>query len=164
MKHPGKRLGIICVGNADRGDDALGPVCADILSTHGIPVRVSAGEAFELLELFRESNVVFLVDAVVTGEQPPGTVYVFNGESAAVRTAEWTNSARGEGVAEALRLARRLGVFPGRICIYGVEAASFGWGEAMTPEVSGALPELAARVEADWRSTVAGQGRGQAAR
>jgi hydrogenase maturation protease len=152
MKAAGKRPGIICVGNADRGDDAVGPVCADLLSQHGLPVRVSPGDAFELLELFRESKAIFLVDAVVTGSQPPGTIYAFSGESAAVRTAEWTCSTHGLGVAEALRLARTLGVCPEKVCIYGVEASNFGWGEAMSPEVSKVLPELASRIEADWRA------------
>lgn len=164
MKHSGKRTGVICVGDADRGDDALGPACADILANHGVPVRVSAGGAFELLELFRESTAIFLVDAVVTGKQPPGTVYSFSGEAAAVRSAEWTHATHGADVAEALRLARTLGVCPERVCIYGVEASNFGWGEAMTPEVCKALPALAARVEADWRAAMGGQKQRQAVR
>lgn len=164
VKHSGKRTGVICVGDADRGDDALGPACADILANHGVPVRVSAGGAFELLDLFRESEAIFLVDAVVTGKEPPGTVFSFSGEAAAVRSAEWTHSTHGADVAEALRLARNLGVCPEKVFIYGVEAANFGWGEAMTPEVSKALPGLAARIEADWRAMVGGRGRGQAVR
>jgi hydrogenase maturation protease len=151
MKSPAKRPGIICVGNADRADDAVGPVCADMLSSHGLPVRVCPGDAFELLELFRSSAAVFLVDAVVTGKEPPGTIYSFSGDSAAIKTASWTCSTHGMGVAEALRLARTLGVCPSRVCLYGVEAARFDWGEEMTPEVAAALPALVARIEADWR-------------
>jgi hydrogenase maturation protease len=152
VKTPAKRPNIICVGNADRADDAVGPVCADMLARDGLPVRVTSGDAFELLELFRASPAVFLVDAVVTGSQPPGTLYSFSGESEAVRSAAWTCSTHGLGVAEALRLAKTLGICPSRICLYGVEAARFDWGEAMSPEVAAALPELVARIEADWRA------------
>lgn len=153
MKAPAKRPGIICVGNADRADDAVGPVCADMLSNHGLPVKVCSGDAFELLELFRSTTAVFLVDAVVTGREPPGTIYAVKGDSEAIQTASWTLSTHGMGVAEALRLARTLGVCPGSVCLYGVEAAHFEWGEAMTPEVAAALPGLVARIEADWRET-----------
>jgi len=152
MKSSAKRPGVICVGNADRADDGVGPACADLLSNHGLPVRVSPGDAFELLELFRGAPAVFLVDAVVTGAQPPGTIYSFSGDAAEIRSASWACSTHGLGVAEALRLARTLGVCPPRVCLYGVEAANFGWGEAMSPEVTAALPELAARIEADWRA------------
>jgi hydrogenase maturation protease len=152
VKKAAKRPNIICVGNADRADDAVGPVCADMLARDGLPVRVSAGDAFELLELFRGNPVVFLVDAVVTGSQPPGAIYAFSGESSTIRTAAWTCSTHGMGVAEAIRLSRTLGVCPAKLCLYGVEAVRFDWGEAMTPEVSAALPALVARIEADWRA------------
>jgi hydrogenase maturation protease len=154
-----KRPGIICVGNADRADDALGPVCADMLAKHGLPVRVCPGDAFELLEIFRDSPAVFLVDAVVTGSKPPGTIYAIDGDSNAIRTASWTGSTHGLGVAEALRLAKALGVCPSRVFIYGVEASKFDWGEAMTPEVQAALPALVERIEADWRAAAGKTGR-----
>jgi hydrogenase maturation protease len=152
VKKQTRRPNIICVGNADRADDAVGPVCADMLARDGLPVRVSGGDAFELLELFRSSPIVFLVDAVVTGAQPPGSIYAFSGEASAIRNATWTCSTHGMGVAEAIRLARTLGVCPSKLCLYGVEASRFDWGEAMTPEVLAALPALVARIEADWRS------------
>ncbi len=155
MKKQIRRPNIICVGNADRADDAVGPVCADMLARDGLPVRVSGGDAFELLELFRTSAVVFLVDAVVTGAQPPGSIYAFTGDSSAICSATWTCSTHGMGVAEAIRLARTLGVCPSKLCLYGVEASRFDWGEAMTPEVSAALPALVARIEADWRALAA---------
>lgn len=152
MKKQPPRPNVICVGNADRADDAVGPVCADMLARDGVPVRVSSGDAFELLELFRSCPVVFLVDAVVTGAQPPGSIYAFAGESSDIPTAAWTASTHGLGVAEAIRLARTLGVCPSKLYIYGVEAVKFDWGEAMTPEVSAAIPALVRRIEDDWRA------------
>ena len=50
------------------------------------------------------------------------------------------------GIADALELGRTLGRAPRRVVVLGIEGASFGMGEAMTPAVAGAIDELVASV------------------
>ena len=50
------------------------------------------------------------------------------------------------GIADALKLGRALGRAPRRVVVLGLEGASFGMGEAITPAVAGALDALVAAV------------------
>lgn len=64
---------IIGLGNPDRGDDALGPMCIDHLSTHALP-GVALLSDFQLqvefaLDLAERQWVIF-VDAAASGAAP----------------------------------------------------------------------------------------------
>jgi hydrogenase maturation protease len=50
------------------------------------------------------------------------------------------------GIADALELGRALGRAPRRVVVLGLEGASFGMGEEMTPAVAAALDDLVASV------------------
>jgi hydrogenase maturation protease len=143
---------IVCAGHAARGDDAVGPACAALLARDGIPVHVCSGDALELLELFRSSSAVILVDAIVTGARPPGFLYEDIAGLSTFSDAARRFSSHGLGVAAALQLAQALGVCPPRVRLYGIEARSFEAGADMAPEVAAAVPELAARIAAAWRA------------
>jgi hydrogenase maturation protease len=53
------------------------------------------------------------------------------------------------GIADALELGRALGRAPHRVVVLGVEGATFGIGDEMTPAVTAALDELVASVLRD---------------
>jgi hydrogenase maturation protease len=99
-----------------------------------------------LLEAVVGASRLIVVDTVVTGSAPPGTVDVL-GE------ADFDGSAAGGsphyiGLFEALDLARGLGLdVPGEVVIVAVEAGDFYTvGGGMTAAVEAAVPVVVARV------------------
>jgi hydrogenase maturation protease len=150
MRAPDRQPLIVCCGNADRGDDAAGPVCADRLAATGIPARCLPADAFSLLDMIRGRSHVILVDAVVTGQAPPGTVHHWEGPPpGAVRQGPGATT-HGFGLAEALQLAARLKALPERLTVFGIEAKSFEWGEGLSREVEAAMPALVQSIVDEW--------------
>lgn len=143
---------ILCLGNADRGDDAQGACCADILSRRGIPVHILAGKAFELLDCFKAHPRVIIVDAIVSGAKEPGHLHRFDGPPAEASTFASSCSTHGFGLGEALRLGAVLKTLPERLTIFGIESATFDWGAAPSPEVAASMEALARAVAEEWES------------
>ncbi len=59
------------------------------------------------------------------------------------------------GLAEAIELARILGLAPGKIVVYAIEGARFDGGAPLSPEVELAASEVADRVAAEVRRLLA---------
>lgn len=135
---------VIGVGNRDRGDDGIGPAVVDELRRRGAPLAtaVREGDLADLAILWRGSAEVLIVDACRTG-QPVGTVHRLDPASAAITT---PLSTHGVGVAGAIELARRLGRFPERLEVIGVEGTDFDHGP-MSAELAAAVPRVADEVE-----------------
>jgi hydrogenase maturation protease len=166
---------VLCLGNDLIADDALGIVAARMLCRHladAGSVR-PAGPAFDsaaavhvfdhpragtvevvetaltgmyLLEAVVGAARLIVVDTVVTGSAPPGTVDVlgeadFDGSPAG-------GSPHYVGLFEALDVARGLGLeTPGEVVIVAVEAGDFFTvGGAMTPQVEAAVPQVVGSV------------------
>jgi hydrogenase maturation protease len=60
-----------------------------------------------------------------------------------------SRSTHGFGVADGIELARALGALPPVCVVYALEGSRFDAGEAMSAALEAALPEAAARVEAE---------------
>jgi hydrogenase maturation protease len=145
----GRPFLVVCVGNRDRGDDAVGPLVADLLRATpiaGVDVRELAGDSTALLQAWVGADDVIVVDAVLSGA-PPGTVHVIDGlrESPPPSPA---HSTHGFGVAEAIALGRALDELPTALTVFGVEGADFTPGAALSPPVARAAAEVAARIRA----------------
>jgi hydrogenase maturation protease len=91
-----------------------------------------------LIEAWRGAEAVWLVDAV-SSDAPPGTLRRFDAARAALPDAVFRTSTHHVGVAQALELARVLGLLPGVAVVYGIEGAAFGLGRGLTPEVADAV-------------------------
>lgn len=143
---------ILCLGSADRGDDAQGACCADMLARRGIPVHIISGKAFELLDYFRAHRRVIIVDAIVSGKAPPGHLHRFDGAPAEVANFAPSCSTHGFGLGEALRLGAVLKALPERLTIFGIESTTFEWGAAPSPEVAASMEALAEAVAGEWDS------------
>lgn len=143
---------ILCLGSADRGDDAQGACCADTLARRGIPVRIIAGKAFELLDYFKSHARVIIVDAIVSGAKAPGHLHRFDGPPADAAGFAPSCSTHGFGLGEALRLGAVLKTLPERLTIFGIESATFEWGAAPSPEVAASMEKLAQAVAEEWES------------
>ena len=138
----------VCCGNADRGDDAAGPLVADRLRGMGVPVRLNAGDALGLLSDFDAAEHVVLVDAVVTGA-PPGTILHWDACRERLPAGAFACSTHSIGICEAVELARVLDQLPARCTIFGIAADHFDAGSPVSSEVADAVDEAARRIRAE---------------
>lgn len=121
------------------GDDAVGPVVLDRLAgriQETIVLVESVGDATHLLDTWRDTRLAVVVDAVVTGGVP-GTVHRIDGLVGL--PASWRSaSTHLVGVAEAIELARAIGVLPEELVVYGIEIERVEAGVTLSPEVDAA--------------------------
>lgn len=142
---------VIGVGNLERGDDAAGRIALARLRGRlaaDIELIEEGGEAAALLVAMEGATAAYLIDACYSGA-PPGTIYRF--DAAAIR---WPRALRscsthGLGLAEALELARALGMLPGRCVVYAIEGASYELGAPLSAPVRAQIDALAARLTAE---------------
>ena len=135
---------VIGIGNEWRGDDAVGLLAArglqGLVSDRAEVVEAeSAG--VELLELMKGVGAVLLIDAVRSG-QAPGTIHRLDASAGPVAPSLFPRSTHAVGVAEALELARTLGVLPNKVIVYGIEAGDTNIGHPLSPAVGHALDEV----------------------
>lgn len=142
---------ILCCGDMDRADDAIGPLCAAALQDRKIPVRTIHGSTSEFLEAFHSSQKVIVVDAIVTGHVRTGTLHRMRATDPWFQPTAARSSAQGLGFAQACKLASALKCLPDPLILLGLEAAQFDWSSTQSPEVDAAIPTLVAAVEGEWR-------------
>lgn len=143
---------VIGVGNAFRGDDAVGLVVARRLRERGVEALEQEGEPVALLEAFADRDAVVLVDAVRSGAAP-GTVHRVDVSNAAL-PAELggASSTHLLGVGEAIELARALARLPARVVVFGVEGERFDAGDELSPAVAAAVEPVVDAVLAEVRA------------
>ena len=139
---------IIGCGNRERADDGAGLQVAEQLCRRGFQAVCHTGDSLSLIDLWSNAEDVILVDAVVTGNAPPGTVWNWNADRplSALRPSA---SSHGFGVAEAIELAHKLGRLPPGLCIYGIEATNFAIGEEMSLAVEDTVQQLVQQLAAE---------------
>ena len=146
---PTPRLKVIGVGNAWRGDDAVGLLVARRLKADQLPqVQIAECRATvtAVQEAWKDAAGVIVVDAVVSGGRP-GAIYRFDAHGAGVPVQlSRSLSSHGWGVAEALALGNVFQELPPWLIIYGIEGKNFGPGQEVSPEVAAAIPEAARRI------------------
>ena len=146
MKHV-----VLGVGNAFRGDDAVGLAVAERLRGRvpaGVEVVPCELEPSRLIDAWEGAASALVVDAVDSGA-PPGTVQRFDASEAAVPARTFRSSTHALGVGDAIELARALGRLPERVVVYGVEGLEFAAGEGLTPPVAAAVERAACAVLVD---------------
>lgn len=139
------RTRILCLGNELLGDDALGPVVAAALRDgvpEGCEVAVSDDSGMRLLDSLLGVERLILVDAVVTGAAPPGTIHRLREEDMATAAGAAQHAL---SVFDTLALARRLGLdVPREVEVFAVEAADcVTFGAPLHPAVWRAAAEVA---------------------
>lgn len=146
---------VLGLGNELAGDDALGPLAARAVraelagSDHEAPVDVleSPASGLALIELLAGYDRAVIVDAVLTGRHPPGTVLELGLDEVGRVRAPSTHQA---GLPELAAVARRLGLtFPDRTMVLAVEVEDpLTLGRPLSPSVAAAIPEVARRAHA----------------
>jgi hydrogenase maturation protease len=151
---PSQPIRIIGLGNALRGDDAVGLLAARRLSsrvgerTHVIEAEMAG---MEILDLMTDARVVILIDAVQSG-QGPGTIHRLDASAGPIGSRLVSHSTHAMSPADTIELARTLGVLPPIVILYGVEVGDTGAGRSLSPEVARSLDEVVERV---WRESEA---------
>jgi len=146
----GRRI-VIGIGNADRGDDAVGLLTARMLEGRlpdGVQVIAHNGEATSLLEHLEGAQAAYLVDAAVS-DAAPGTVRRFDCSESPLPGGELTMSTHGFGPAEAIELARALGRLPAECIVFAIEARGVEVGEDLSGMMRDAAADVASRIAAE---------------
>lgn len=140
------RIVVVGIGNADRGDDAAGPALLARLQG-ALPAHVELigvhGEATAVLGLLASADEAYLIDACRSG-RPPGTVQRIDARLSHLPPASRECSTHGLGLAQALELARALGMLPRRCVVYSIEGGSYEPGAPLSAPVRAAIDALAA--------------------
>ncbi|WP_348643639.1 hydrogenase maturation protease [Methylocystis sp. L43] len=141
---------MLCIGNPDRGDDAVGRAVARALSASLADVEIieEEGEATRVLARLEGADAAYIVDACVSGAEP-GEIRRIDVSTGPLPRAAFGASTHGFGLAEALELARALGVLPSRCIVYAIEGGTFDIGVPMSPVVAAAVAVVADRLRMD---------------
>ncbi|MFC6238158.1 hydrogenase maturation protease [Longivirga aurantiaca] len=141
---------IIGLGNAARGDDAIGVEVARRIAAQGLDgVEVAeTDDPTGLLDLWAGAESAVVVDAMVS-HGSPGTVACFDVAVDRLPGDGWSaGGTHALGLAAAVELSRALGTLPARLVIVGVEAQDMAAGAGLSSAVLGAADD-AARVALD---------------
>ena len=140
---------VLCLGNDLLADDSLGIAFAEQfqqLAPADVEVVSTPESGFHLLDYVLNIQRLVVVDTVLTGAAPPGTIYAFyDHELQALPGA----SPHYVGLNETLALARQLGLkVADEVVFLAVEAYDCKTlGGEMHPAVAGAIPRLLTMVQ-----------------
>lgn len=159
MSAPSATTVVIGLGNDVLTDDGVGPAVARELERR-LPrrladVKESANGGLRLVELLAGYARAVIVDAITWGKGPPGTIYELSLDQA-IPTARAVGF-HDASLKDALGFGRALAMpLPHTIAFFAIEAQDAEtFGEALTPGVAAAVPEVARRIEAllrQWRA------------
>lgn len=138
------RIRIIGLGNAMRGDDAVGLLVArQVRQTIGDRAEVLEAEmaGVELIHLIEGAGTVILVDAMCSGQQP-GTAYRLDASTGPIAPQMFPCSSHEFGVSETVELGRVLGVLPSKLILYGIEAGAVATGQGLSAPVAKAVDHV----------------------
>ena len=145
------RVVVVGVGNAFRGDDAVGLEVAESVRSQApdrVEVVTSQLEPTRLLDAWNGAEAVIIVDAVSSGAEP-GALHRFDATEKPVPSAVFRSSTHAFSIADTVELARAVGRLPQRVVVYGVEAAGFVAGQEVSSAVRAAVEPAAAAILAD---------------
>jgi hydrogenase maturation protease len=140
------KLLVLGLGNVLVGDDGLGVVAIDRLTRDfEIPdgVRIVDGGTLglSLLPLLQEVDAALFVDAVRSGDAPPGTLIRIAGDDV-VAAARQHLSVHQIGVADLLDAARLTGSYPSELVLLGLVPADLELGVGLSASVRRNVPAL----------------------
>ncbi len=141
---------LLAMGNDILGDDAAALMAARRLRGRvgdDVEIRESSEAGLAIIELLEGFDSALILDSVMTGRHPPGTLIEFTAEDFRKVAAPSPHYA---GLPEVLEMAGRMDLeFPRRLRILAMEVENpFEVREGMTPRVEAAVPAFAERAGA----------------
>jgi len=137
---------IVGIGNADRGDDALGHhVARRLMARTEALIIESDGEPGALLDLLGRARRAFIIDAAEFGATP-GTVLRLDAAVTPVPAILGSCSTHGLGIGAALELGRALGSLPSWCVLFAIQGASYELGADLSPAADVAAGEVAQAI------------------
>lgn len=146
-----RKVLVLALGNADRGDDGIGALVAAKLAGRLPPhVRLAthAGDMLALLDDWAGFNAVVCVDAAAP-QNAAGRICRIDLASDELPRGLSAASSHAFGIAEAIALARALDRAPRDIVVYAIEGRCFEAGAPLTAEVAAAADDAADQVIAE---------------
>ena len=141
---------VLGLGNPLMADDGFGSAVAEALRRAGLPRGAAVVETTDVLQLgrlWRGEAEVWLVDAVATGDHPPGTIHRIAHDEL-LELAPSTGSAHHIDLVDALRwLLHGSPVLGGvRFRLWGAEPERVGGWFGLSPRVAAAVPVVAQEI------------------
>ena len=138
---------VIGIGNADRGDDAVGLVVARHVrdaAPPGVTVVELDGDQLALLDAWDGAADVYVVDATWSDSEP-GSVRRFDA-SAPLGGGFQHRGTHMFSLADVIELARALHRLPARVTGYGIEGAAFELGAPLAEETEAVARAVAEQI------------------
>lgn len=145
---------LLALGNDLLGDDSVAFHAARAIAAKklpGVTVIESAESGLALLDLLEGADFALLLDAIVTGKHPPGTILEFGPGDFKQPVAPSTHFA---GLPEIIKLARQMEMkFPETLRVLAMEIAiPDEFGQKLSTEVERTLPAFTDRARKILRS------------
>lgn len=137
------RIRVVGLGNAWRGDDAVGLLTAERLEQQaiaGIEVLRLETPDWQMFEGLRSEDHLIVIDGCLNGS-PPGTILRLDIHELSTCGLRHCSS-HGLGLAHWLAMAAALGEETGRLLIYAVSIGQTKMGAPLSPEVAQAIEQL----------------------
>ena len=145
----GMKILVLGIGNTLLADEGVG-----IVAIRELEARFGTREDMEFLDggtlsftlavPISECTALLVIDAAELGATP-GTVRSFEGEEMdRFLGANRKSSVHEVGLLDLMSVSRLTGHWPERRALIGIQPALVDWGEALTPAVAAALPEICA--------------------
>jgi hydrogenase maturation protease len=148
-RKPGVRsVLVVGIGNPDRGDDGIGLLVVRQLAgrvSDDVMILERSGDVLALIDDWAGYDAVILVDAAAP-RQAPGHIHRIDLRRDELLLDVSLSSTHAFGLADAVGLARTLGLLPDRAIAYAVEGANFDRGAPISRKVTAALSKVASRV------------------
>lgn len=149
----GPCVAVACIGNPDRGDDGVGAAVARKLAGRlpaGVTILQRSGDMLSLIDDCSGYDALIFVDAAAPNGFP-GRIHRIDLASDELPRDIGPTSSHALGLADAIDLARALGLAPDLIVVFAIEGVCFDTGAPVTPELFAATDDLANRVAAEAR-------------
>lgn len=147
-----RKILVVGIGNADRGDDAIGAIVAQKLAGRlpaDVVLLVRSGDVLSLIEDWAGFDALVCVDAAAP-MGAPGVIHRIDLTTDELPlSASSFASSHAFSLVDAVRLARALKCAPRDIVVYAVEGCCFDRGAPVTEAVAAATDETARRVVAE---------------
>ncbi len=141
-----KNIKVLGCGNTLVGDDGVGIRAIERLRQMELPQNVEVIDAgvggLSILSWIEDADKVVIVDAVQTGNEPPGTVYRFTDRELPPSNM-FMLSLHDLNLVDTINVGRMVQKMPDEIVIIGVEVKRVAeFTRELTPEVEAAVPEV----------------------